>query len=318
MRMAPVRTRPTARRLWVWLLMKDIGLRAKLLQGDPDVWIPEPLTPLSGSPWEATRALEPALVQAGHHDIIPMVEFEVRLRLETARDNFHGIRAAARTRRAYSLYALSRATIEACAFASWVLDPDTNPAERLLRGMLLRRQGVNWHLKSVRSMAGKPPDWVGPYLPSEVNQVLNTTEEHRSEIEQAIGFLCAALESQGCVPPRKPPRMGQRMRQLLCDEMGLPQGYDAYHLMSGVTHSEAFAILGTWRADRGKPSISYATLLDPLHLALCSLSFTFERRATCWGGTHKDSGLLKIIRRIEYIITGEPGIIWDEPAPDGT
>ena len=318
MRMAPVRTRPTARRFWVRLLMWEIGLRAKVLQGDPGVWVPEPLTPRRGSPWEATRALEPTLEKAGHHYIIPMVEAEARLRLETARDNFHGIRAATRARRAYSLYALCRSTIEACAFASWVFDPDAEPAERLLRGMLLRRQGVDWHLRSVRSMADQPSDWVGPYLPAEIDQVLDATEEHRDEIEQAVLFLCDALESEGSAFPPKPPPTGQRVREMLCDEMRLPQGYDAYHQMSGVTHSRALAILGTWRADKGKPSISYATFLDPLHLALCSISFTFERRATCWGGTHKDSGLFKIISRIEHIITGEPDIIWDEPAHDGT
>jgi len=318
MRMTPVRTKPAVRRLWVWLLMWDIGVRAKALQGDPDVWLPEPLAPRSGTPWDATRALKPTLEQAGHRDIIPMVEAEAKLRLETARDYFHGIRAAARTRRAYSLYALCRATIEACAFASWLFDPDADPAERLLRGMQLRGQAVDSHLRSLRSMANQPPDWVGPYLPAEVDQVLEAAEEHRSEIEQAALFLRAALETQGCASPAKTPPTGQRVRELLCDEMGLPQGYDAYHQMSGVTHSRAFAILGTWNADKGKPSISYSTFLNPLHLALCSISFTFDRRANCWGGTHKHSGLHKMISRIERIITGEPDIIWDQPAQCGT
>ena len=49
------------------------------------------------------------------------------------------LRSAMRTRRVYSLYAMCRATIEACAFASWVLDPDIEPAERLLRGLHLRK-----------------------------------------------------------------------------------------------------------------------------------------------------------------------------------
>ena len=103
MRTTPVRTKPAARRIWVRLLMWDIGLRAKVLQGDPDVWLPEPLTPNPGSPWEAARALEPALEQAGHRHVVPMVEAEAKLRLETAHDYFHGMRAAARTRSAYSL-----------------------------------------------------------------------------------------------------------------------------------------------------------------------------------------------------------------------
>ena len=98
---------------------------------------------------------------------------------------------------------------------------------------------------------------------------------------------------------------------MLSDEMELPQGFDAYHRLSGVAHSQPTAIFGTWSTDGRKPSIDYANFLMYLHLALCSLAFSLGRRASCWGKTPKDSRLHKTIGLTERIMAGEPGVLWD-------
>ena len=95
---------------------------------------------------------------------------------------------------------------------------------------------------------------------------------------------------------------------MLCDEMEMPQGVDAYHRMSGVAHSEPIAIFATWNFDGDKLSIDYFSFLEFLHLAVCSINFSLERRSTCWGQSYKPSGLDKIIRRLECVITGEPNV----------
>ena len=88
----------------------------------------------------------------------------------------------------------------------------------------------------------------------------------------------------------------------------MPQGLDAYHRMGGVAHSEPIAIIATWNFNEDKPSIDYYSFLEFLHLAVCSIHFSLERRAACWGQSYKSAGLLKIIRRLEAVIEGEPDV----------
>lgn len=309
MRMIPVRTKPASRRVWVRLLMRELNWRMKRLQNDIDVWFPVSAPPANGSPWEATQSLADRLEHSGHSGIIHIAKSEAALRLDAVEDQFFMLRAAMRTRRAYSLHAMCRATIEACAFASWVLDPDIEPAERLLRGLHLRQEAMGWHLKSLRAIADQPTDGTEMCLPAEIDQAIRESQEHLNETELAIQSLRIVREHEGGSAQVELPKMGVRVREMLCVEMGLPQGFDAYHRLSGVAHSQPTAIFGTWSTDGRKPSIDYTNFLMYLHLALCSIAFSLGRRADCWGKSPKDSGLLKIVGRMERIMAGEPGVL---------
>ena len=90
--------------------------------------------------------------------------------------------------------------------------------------------------------------------------------------------------------------------------MDMLQGSDAYHRLSGLVHAEATAIFGTWKMDGSRPSIDYYSFLVYLHLAASSIAFSLEERAACWGKTHKNARLHKIIERMACIIRGEPNV----------
>ncbi len=309
MRMIPVKTKPASRRVWVRLLMWELNWRMKRLQNDIDVWFPVSAPPVNGSPWEATQLLADRLEHSGHSRIIHIATSEATMRLDAVEDHFFVLRAAMRTRRVHSLYAMCRATIEACAFASWVLDPDIGAAERLLRGLYLREDAMGWHLRSLQSIDGQPADGTELFSPGEVAQAIQESQEHLSELKQTIQSLHSARRREGGSAQVKPSKTGARVQEMLCDEMELPQGCNAYHQMSGVAHSQPTAIFGTWSAHGRKPSIDYANFLMHLHLALCSIEFSLGRRAGCWGKTPKNSGIHKIIGRLEHIIGGEAGVL---------
>lgn len=65
---------------------------------------------------------------------------------------------------------------------------------------------------------------------------------------------------------------------------------------------------GTWSVDGANRLFDCYSFLAPLHLALCSIHFGTGRRMVFWGETHKDAGLLRIIKRLERILAGEPGV----------
>ena len=212
------------------------------------------------------------------------------------------------TRSVYSLYALCRSTIEACAFASWVLDPDAAPEERLLRGLMLREQWLHEHQKALSRMvkAGRCGDLDADYL-ADIARARSMTETDLGDVRRVIEDVRVDLGSVSGLPSQVPSKT-DRVGEMLVDDIGMPQGVDAYHRLSGVAHSAPGAIFGTWNLDGGRPSIDYYSFLEPLHLALCSIHFGMERRAICWGETHKDAGLLRIIRRLERILEGEPDV----------
>lgn len=311
MRIVPVKTKPASRRVRVRLLMWELDWRMNRLQDDIDVWFPVSVPPAEGSPWEATQALAARQEQSGHNSIIHVATSEAALRFDAVEDHFFMLRAAMRTRRVYSLYAMCRATIEACAFASWVLDPDIGPSERLLRGMYLRKDAMGWHLKSLSEIADQPAGETEPCAPGELNQAILQPQAHLRDTELAVQSLRVAREHEGGSAKVKPPKFGERVKEMLCDEMGLPQGFDAYHRMSGVAHSQPTAMFGTWNTDGQKPTIDYFDFLVHLHLALCAIAFSLDRRAECWGKTPKDSGLRKVIGLVEHIMEGEPGVLLD-------
>ena len=309
MRMIPVKTKPVFRRVWVRLLMWELNWRMKQLQNDIDVWFPASAPPVNGSPWEATQTYADDLKHAGHSNLIHIAKSEATLRLDAVEDHFFMLRAAMRTRRVYSLYVMCRSTIEACAFASWVFDPTIEPAERLLRGLLLREDALRWELRSLNSIAKDRTQYLDADSIAELDQARDAAEADRDAVGQAIERIRAEVEAKNGAPPGKPPSFEARIKEMLCDDLGMPQGYDAYHRMSGVAHSRPTAMVSTWSIDDRRPSINYFNFLVYVHLALCSVAFSVGRRADCWGETPRNSKLHKIIGRVERIVAGEPGVL---------
>ena len=308
MRMTPVKTKPISRRIRVKFLMWGIALRMKLLHSEPDVWFTASTAPADGSPWALTRAYGSGVGQIDSGSVTHVAEAEAQLRLDAVHDYFVGLRGAMWTRSVYSLHALCRSTIEACAFAAWVFDPDAAPAERLLRGLMLRKQWLHEHQKALDRMVGtgRSGELNSDDL-ADVARARSVTETHLGDVQRVIEGVRVDLASMSGLPSQVPSKT-ERVGEMLVDDIEMPQGADAYHRLSGVAHSAAGAISGTWNLDGGRPSIDYYSFLEPLHLALCSIHFGMERRAACWGETHKGAGLLRIIERLERILEGEPGV----------
>ncbi len=311
MQLTPVKTTPFSRRVRVRFVMWGIALRMKILHGDPDVWLLESRTPADGSPWALARTYGGRFAHVGGGTASHVVEAEAQLRLDVLHDYFGGLTAAMRTRRVFSLHVMCRSTIEACAFAVWVFDPGVEPAEQLLRGLQLREQSLDRRLRSLRAIEANRAGEFDPEQPADATRARSVTETHLDETRQIIQDIHSDLRSTSTPPLERPlqvPSATRRIREMLVGDIGMPQGLDAYARMSGVAHSEAMAIFETWNIDGQKPSIDYYDLLIYLHLALCSIDFSLARRAACWGEPHKSAGLHKIIKRIEHIIEGEPGV----------
>lgn len=311
MRMMPVRTKSIWRRIRVKVLMWEIAQRMRELHGNPDVWFLASPTPTKGSPWEQTQVYGSGLAQFDSVSVVDVVKLEARARIDAVHDYFAVMRTAMSNRRVYSLYAICRSTIEACAFATWIFDPAAEPAKRLLRGLQLRKRSLGAHLKALRKLLEDPYGELDSDDRADITQAKNQTEAHLDDIKRAIRDIRAAHEPANKPPLERPlhiPSATQRIREMLCDEMEMPQGVDAYHRMSGVAHSESIAIFATWNFDEDKLFIDYFSFLEFLHLAVCSIDFSLERRATCWGQSYKRTKLDKIIRRLEHIIAGEPNV----------
>ena len=290
--------------------MGVIAVRMRELHGNPDVWLLESPAPADDSPWAQTRACPNGAAPLSVGSVSDVAELQARTRINAVHDYFAVLRMAMSSRRVYSLYAICRSTIEACAFATWVLDPAAEPAERLLRGLLLAKQSLDTRLKSLRELLGDPYGELDSDALADVATASERTHALLDEVKGAIAEVCAAHEAAGTPPGRslRVPSATQRIREMLCDDMGMLQGSDAYHRMSDVVHSDPLAILATWNFSEDKLSIDYYSLLEFLHLAVCSIVFSLERRAVCWGQPFKSAGLLKVIRRLEAVIEGEPGV----------
>ena len=310
MRMTPVHAKPSSRLMWAKMLTWDIWLRMKALHGDLDVWLPEWATtaPDVDSPWGQTLAYESGLAPLEVGRVIHVVKAEGSERLHTTHDFFAVLRSAVRSRSVYALYVLCRATIEACAFASWVFDPRAEAAERLLRGLLLRKQAMCRHTRSLRQQANDPANKSDAAYLSDIAKARSAADAFLAEIERTIRAISDDPSAMQRPQPVSVPTMTDRVREMLVDDMDLPQGSDAYHRLSGVVHTRPTAIAATWDSEMDRPSVSYGTFLGYLHLTLCSMDFSLENRAACWGENHKGAGLHKIIRRIERVIRGEPGV----------
>ena len=310
MRMTPVRAKPTSRLPWVKILTWDIWLRMKVLHGDPDVWLPEwdTTAPNVDSPWGQTMAYESGLAPLGVTRVIHVAKAEGSERLHTTRDFFAVLPSVVRTQNVYALHVLCRATIEACAFASWVFDPRAEAAERLLRGLLLKEQAMREHLRSLRQQEDDPSNRSDAAYLSDIAQAQDAADAFLEEIKKAIRAIRDDASAREGTQPASVPTASNRVREMLVDDMGLPQGSDAYQRLSGVVHASPTAIAATWDPEADRPSVGYFAFLEHLHLALSSIDFCLENRAACWGESPKGAGLHKIIHRIERIMRGEPGV----------
>ncbi|MXW61883.1 MAG: hypothetical protein F4003_08910 [Acidimicrobiaceae bacterium] len=309
--MTPVKTKPISRHMLLKLRMWEIGLRMKELRRNPDVWLLESPKPTVGSPWEQTQIFGRNFERVNSLSLAQLAKLEGELRLEAAQDYFAGLRSTARTRSVYSVYVMSRSTIEACAFAAWVFDPKVQPGERILRGLLLREQSLEKMLRSLRAIKQDHSDELDSEYVAEMDRVRSEGNIQLLGVKRAVRGIHAGLgPTSGPLPERsqKVPSSTKRIREMLFDEMEMPQGLDAYPRMSGVAHSEALAITSTWNSDGGKPSIDYYDFLVYLHLALCAIDHSLTCRAACWGETYKSSGLHKVIDRVERILDGEPNV----------
>ena len=308
MRMTPVKTKPVLGHIRVKFLVRGIALRMRLLHKQLDAWYTASTAPADGSPWAQTRAYGSGVGQIDFGSATHVVDAEAQLRLDAVHDYFVGLRGAMWTSSVYSLHALCRSTIEACAFAAWVFDPDAAPEERLLRGLMLREQWLHKHHKTLVRMAeaGRRGEWGSEHL-SDIARASSVTETHLGDVQRTIEDVRVDLGWVSGLSSEVPYKT-ERIREMLVNDMEMPQGVDAYHRLSGVTHSAAGAILSTWSVDRGRPSIDYYSFLEPLHLALCSIHFSMGRRAFCWGETHKGAGLVRIIERLERVLEGEADV----------
>ena len=308
MRMIPVKTRPVLRHIRVKFLVWGIALRMRLLPEEPDVWYTASTAPADASPWAQTRACASGVGQIDSGSFVHVVEAEAQLRLDAVHDYFVGLRGAMWTRSVYSLHALCRSTIEACAFAAWVFDPDAAPAERLLRGLMLREQWLHEHQRALVRIeeAGRCGELCSDGL-ADIARARSVTQTNLVDVQRTIQSVRVDLGSVSGLSSGVPSKT-ERIGEMLVSDIEMPQAVDAYHRLSGVAHSAAGAIFSTWSVDRGRPSIDYYSFLEPLHLALSSIHFSMERRAICWGETHKSAGLLRIIERIERILEGEPDV----------
>ena len=196
---------------------------------------------------------------------------------------------------------LSRATIEASAFATWVYDPAIEPEERVLRGLLLRAE----HLEHETQTLNKDLQ-TGLIVDKATQDYLEQLTNLETKIGRAIQQTSTDLQSRTkATPCRAVPSKTRRIHEMLHEDMKMPYGFDAYHRLSGVAHSQALAIADTWNLSQKRPFIDYFDFLVYLHLAVCCIDFSLERRSACWGGTHKPPRLRTLIARLERILSVE-------------
>ena len=181
--------------------------------------------------------------------------------------------------------------------------------------MLLRKESVGAAISAFKKELSEDnfDTTVDQDYLSDVKRAKIQAEVQLVEIEQAVQQTQSDFElrtEQVSESPLSVPSKTRRVREMLLEEMDMPQGSDAYHRLSGVAHSETLAIIDTWNLHRGKPSINYFDFLVYLHLAVCSIDFALERRATCWGEGYLGARLQKIIMRLEGIIAGEPEVLF--------
>jgi len=226
-RMTPVKSKGALRRAHVMLRRWEIGLRMREAHGDPDIWLLESKAPAHRSPWSQTRTHPGAVTQAGPGSAVEVVESEARLRVYAVHDYFVGLRTTTGTRSAYSLYVMCRATIEACAFATWVFDPAARPEERLLRGLRLAAEPLRRRLKSLEAMESDATGFWGDDFRSDITSAKNRALVYQHNIERAIQSIHAEHQKADGHASREPSRVpsaSQRVREMLCDEMDLPVG----------------------------------------------------------------------------------------------
>ena len=237
MRITPVKSVSSWRRIWVRLRLWKIAIRMKKLHVNLDVWFTESTSPKDGSPWALTEEYVDSCEVPEAEQLIYAVKSEGEYRIESMQDFFAGMQSVMRTRQAYSLYVLSRSAIEASAFATWVYDPDIEPEERVLRGLLLRAEHLEHEIRALNTELrdGHTTDEADQDYLAEVTRV-------KKKVDRALQQTHTDLQSRTMQPSTALPSVPsktRRIREMLLEDMGLPHGSDAYNRLSGVAHSQA-------------------------------------------------------------------------------
>ena len=317
MRITPVKPVSSWRFIWMRLRLWKIAIRMKELHGNPDVWFTESKLPKDGSPWALTHKYANSCGAPGPPNVIHPVEVEAKYRFEAMQDFFAGMQTVMRTRQAYSLHVLSRSAIEACAFATWVFDPDIEPEERVLRGLLLRAEHLEHEIRALNTELRD-----GHTTDASDQDYLAGVTAAKKTVDRAVQQTHTDLQSRTMQPSTALPSVPsktQRVREMLLEDMGLPHGSDAYHRLSGVAHSQALAIADIWNLSKSRPFIDYFDFLVYLHLAVCSIDFSLERRSVCWGESYKGTRIKTIIRNLDRILSSEVRLLLNTPTkPEST
>ena len=311
MRITPVKPVSSWRLIWMRLRLWKIAIRMKELHGNPDVWFTESTSPKDGSPWALTHKYANTCGASGPTNVIHAVKAEAEFRFESMQDFFAGMQSVMRTRQAYSLYVLSRSAIEASAFATWVYDPDIEPEERLLRGLLLRAEHLEHEIRAVNTELrdGHTTDASDQDYLADVTSV-------KKKVDRAVQQTHTDLQSRTMQPSTALPSVPsktRRVREMLLEDMGLPMGSDAYHRLSGIAHSQALAIADIWNLSKSKPFIDYFNFLVYLDLAVRSIDFSLNRRAVCWGESYKGTRIKTITRNLDRILSSELLLLLSTP-----
>lgn len=173
---------------------------------------------------------------------------------------------------------------------------------RVLRGLQLRAEHLNHEMRTLNQVL--PERHTDEGYQDDLPEVTKLKARIDRAVQQAHTDLQSRTRQASTAVPSMPSAT-QRVQEMLHDDMELPQGFDAYHRLSGVVHSQAVAISNTWNLSKAKPFIDYFDFLLYLHLAVCSIDFCLERRSACWGESHKPPRLRTLIRRLEHMISVE-------------
>lgn len=174
----------------------------------------------------------------------------------------------------YSLAPVTRAAVEACARAWWLLDPEIGARGRVERGMTERLHGL----------------WATSRLPDEVPRTVDTAGRIQSILVEAQSrglhvVVCKGREAPA-IGSRRPG--SRRVVEELLDVRGLEWAGVAYHYLSAVSHAGADGLMQTMTRVKDSPGWGYqsTTLSDVGHfLAIPALAFAtaFERELVLYG-----------------------------------
>jgi hypothetical protein len=179
----------------------------------------------------------------------------------------------------YGFQVIGRSIIEGAAAASWVLDPDIDTRQRVIRAALLERDSIFEARKVEAAAGGDGSGYAQQILEFRTRMALMGVHEDVDRQGQLLGF-------EGKRLPQKTEAAGQLLKLL-----GLETGELWYRAISGVSHSILYGvtqylsgkpILGT---NRGipVPELSVDAVANTVILSIEAYLFVVQRHAYLWG-----------------------------------